>query len=73
MAAAGARLNMENGLCLVPSLWPSCTHLANHTTYLLLLSSVGIKHLKNTPHLWNNVVLITVDVFAEALQAEPDQ
>jgi len=48
-------------------------HLANHTTYLLLLSSVGIKHLKNTPHLWNNVVLITVDVFAEALQAEPDQ
>lgn len=48
-------------------------HLANHTTYLLLLSSGGIKHFKNMPHLWNNAVLITTDVFAEALQAEPDQ
>lgn len=58
---------------LVPSLWSSCVYLANHTIYLLLLSNGSMKHFKNTLDLQKNVVFMTMYVFVDALQAEPDQ
>lgn len=57
---------------LVPSLWPPCVYLANHTIYFLLLSNGSIKHFKNTLNLWNNVVFIIVYVLV-ALQTEPER